>query len=495
MKSKTNTKIVLIGLMISTFLSAIEGTIVSTAIPKIASDLGGVQMISWVVSIYLLSMVVTTPIFGKVADLFGRKPVFMIGTVVFLLGSILSGLSQTMEQLIIFRAVQGIGAGALIPVTFTIIGDVFQYEQRAKIQGLISAMWGVAGILGPITGGLLVDYVSWRWIFYFNLPFGILSLILILSALHEGFVRKKHHIDYWGVLTFTVSMTCFLYALLQGGTTFPWNSPMIIGLFMLSLVLGIIFFFIEWKSPEPMLPLKLFANRIIAVSNLSGFLISFVLVAVSFYIPLWVQGVYGEGATFSGLIIVPMTITWPISAALCGKLITKFGIRVITLLGMILIICSSISLAFASAYLPMHWVLALLMGAFGLGFGFLFTTMTFSVQSAVGWSLRGTAIASNQFLRNLGQTIGIALFGLLLNKGIVYHMSKDLAAKMDTNKALNPEYASTLPHNILQEYRGALASSLHFVFIVVAVFAMVSFLIILALPKGKPEVQINIQAE
>lgn len=489
MQSKTNTKIVLIGLMISTFLSAIEGTIVSTAIPQIASDLGGVQMISWVVSIYLLTMVITTPIFGKVADLFGRKPVFMIGTLVFLLGSILSGLSQTMEQLIIFRAIQGIGAGALIPVTFTIIGDVFQYEQRAKIQGLISAMWGVAGILGPISGGLLVDYVSWRWIFYFNLPFGILSLALILSALHEHTERKKHHIDYWGVLTFTVSMTSFLYALLQGGTTFPWDSPLIIGLFSLSLIGGILFFFIEWKSPEPMLPLKLFSNRIIAVTNLSGFLISAILVAVSFYIPLWVQGVYGEGATLSGLIIVPMTITWPLSAALCGKLLTKYGVRIIILLGMVLIICSSISLAFASAYLPMHWVLALLMGAFGLGFGFLFTTMTFSVQSAVGWNLRGTAIASYQFLRTLGQTIGIAVFGLLLNSGIIHHMSKDLAAKMDMNKALSPAYASTLPPNILEEYRGALASSLHLVFIVIAVIALLAFLIVLALPKGRSEAE------
>jgi EmrB/QacA subfamily drug resistance transporter len=488
MQKKTNTKIVLIGLMISTFLSAIEGTIVSTAIPKIASDLGGVQMISWVVSIYLLSMVVTTPIFGKIADLFGRKPVFMIGTIVFLVGSILSGLSQTMEQLIIFRGIQGIGAGALIPVTFTIIGDVFQFEQRAKIQGLISAMWGVAGILGPLTGGLLVDYVSWRWIFYFNLPFGILSLILILSALHESFERKKHHIDYWGALVFTLGITSFLYALLEGGTAFPWDSPIIIGLFSVSAVLAIIFFFIEWKSPEPMLPLKLFSNRIIAVANLSGFLISFVLVAVSFYIPLWVQGVYGEGATFSGLIIVSMTITWPLSAALCGKFITKYGIRSITLMGIILIICSSISLAIASAYLPMHWVLALLMGAFGLGFGFLFTTMTFSVQSAVGWNLRGIAIASNQFLRTLGQTIGIAVFGLLLNNGIVQHMSKDLAAKMDMNKALSPEYAGTPPLNILQGYRDALASSLHLVFIVIALIALVSFLIILALPKGRHEV-------
>ncbi|QGQ93568.1 MFS transporter [Paenibacillus psychroresistens] len=492
MQKKTNTKIVLIGLMISTFLSAIEGTIVSTAIPKIASDLGGVQKISWVVSIYLLSMVVTTPIFGKISDLFGRKPVFMIGTVVFLLGSILSGLSQTMEQLIIFRAIQGIGAGALIPVTFTIIGDVFQFEQRAKIQGLISAMWGVAGILGPLTGGLLVDYVSWRWIFYFNLPFGILSLILILSALQEGFERKKHHIDYWGALAFTLSMTCFLYALLEGGSAFPWDSPMIISLFSISAILGIIFFYIEWKSPEPMLPLKLFSNRIIAVVNLSGFLISFVLVAISFYIPLWVQGVYGEGATFSGLIIVPMTITWPLSAALCGKFITKYGIRAITLWGITLIICSSISLAIASAYLPMHWVLAVLMGGFGLGFGFLFTTMTFSVQSAVGWNLRGIAIASNQFLRTLGQTIGIAVFGLLLNTGIVRHMSKDLALQMDMNKALSPEYASTLPQNILQGYRSALASSLHLVFIVIAVIALVSFLIILALPKGRPVVKEHI---
>jgi EmrB/QacA subfamily drug resistance transporter len=486
MQSKTNTKIVLIGLMISTFLSAIEGTIVSTATPQIASDLGGVQLISWIVSIYLLTMVVATPVFGKVADLFGRKPVFIIGTIVFLLGSILSGLSQSMVQLILFRAVQGIGAGALVPVTFTIIGDLYKYEQRAKIQGLISAMWGVAGILGPITGGLLVDYVSWRWIFYLNLPFGLVSCFLIMVALHENFERKKHHIDYWGVLTFTTGMTCFLYLLLQGGTAYAWNSPTILGLLTLSIGLGLAFFYIEWKSPEPMLPLKLFTNRIIAVSNVLGFLISSILVAVSFYIPLWVQGVYGEGATLSGLIIVPMTITWPISAVLSGKLLAQYGIRKVTILGMIIVSISCIILALASAYTPGHIILALLMGLFGLGLGFLFTTLTFSVQSAVGWNLRGTAIASNQFLRTLGQTIGIAVFGLMLNNGITRHMSKEAAAQMDMNKALSPEYAASLPHSILSEYRSALAGSLHVVFIILALIAVVSFFAIAALPKGRP---------
>jgi EmrB/QacA subfamily drug resistance transporter len=477
---------VLIGLMISTFLSAIEGTIVSTAIPMIASDLGGVQLISWVVSIYLLTMVVATPVFGKVSDLFGRKLVFMIGTVVFLLGSILSGLSQSMEQLILFRAIQGIGAGALIPVTFTIIGDLYKFEERAKIQGLISAMWGVAGILGPISGGLLVDYVSWRWIFYFNLPFGVISCVLILVSLHENFERQKRHIDYWGVLTFTISMTCFLFVLLQGGIAYAWNSPMILGLLAISLGAGITFFYIEWKSPEPMLPLKLFTNRIIAVSNASGFLISGVLVAVSFYIPMWVQGVYGEGATLSGLVIVPMTITWPISAALSGQLLAKYGIRMVSVSGMLILIISSIILAIASAFTPGHTLLALLMGLFGLGFGFLFTTITFSVQSAVGWNLRGTAIASNQFLRTLGQTIGIAVFGLMLNNGITRYMSREAAAQMDLNKALSPEYAATLPHAILSEYRSALAESLHVVFILIAIIAVVSFLAVAALPKGRP---------
>ncbi|MDB5052175.1 MAG: EmrB/QacA subfamily drug resistance transporter [Bacilli bacterium] len=484
MQTTTNAKIVLIALMISTFLSAIEGTIVSTAMPKIASELGGMQMISWVVSIYLLTTVVATPVFGRVSDLFGRKIVFTVGTILFLFGSILSGLSQSMEQLIIFRAIQGIGAGALIPVTYTIIGDIFSLEQRARVQGYISAVWGIAGILGPLTGGLLVDYVSWRWIFYFNIPFGIISLFLLISALHEKFERKSRHIDYWGVLTFTASMSSFLYALLQAGTTYPWSSPIILGLFGFAIIIGALFLYIEWKSPEPMIPLKLFSIRIIAISNTAGFLVASIFIATNFYLPLWIQGVYGEGATISGLTLLPMTITWPISAVVSGRLLTKLGIRTITIIGMLLLIVSSVGIALASASTPTLGVIALFTGIFGFGFGFIFTSMTFSVQSAVDWNLRGSAVASNQLSRTLGQTIGIAAFGLLLNNGILNHLSPDVAKQIDMNKALSPEYAAGLPQSILSGYRHALASGLHNVFWMLAIIAAVSFIIILALPKA-----------
>ena len=411
--SETNKKLVVTSLLIATFLTAIEGTIVSTAMPKIVEDLGGSHLYTWVISIYLLATVISTPIFGKLADLYGRKKMFTIGVIIFLIGSMLSGFSQTMHQLVVFRLIQGIGAGALTTIPFTIIGDVFSFELRAKIQGLISSVWGISGIIGPLAGGFIVDQITWHWIFFLNLPFGILSFILLSVSLHEQVEKKKQIIDYAGIFTFTVSMSSFLYAL----TLLKQEKHITSGiftLFIISLVSVCLFLYIEAKGKEPMLPLSLFKIHSITVANVVGFLLGFILVAVTFYIPLWVQGVTNLNATLSGITLMPMSITWPIGAFLTGKWLGKTSIGRLAVIGIAINAAGCFGLVFfhANTTLPFMMVVTAILG---FGFGLALTVFTVIVQSAVDWNLRGAAIGSNNLMRNLGQAIGIAVSGLWLS--------------------------------------------------------------------------------
>lgn len=411
--SKTNKKSVVIALLIATFLTAIEGTIVSTAMPKIVEDLGGSHLYTWVISIYLLATVISTPIFGKLADLYGRKKMFTIGVIIFLIGSMLSGFSQTMQQLVVFRLIQGIGAGALTTIPYTIIGDVFELQARAKIQGMISSVWGIAGIVGPLAGGFIVDAISWHWIFFLNLPFGIVSFILLSVSLHEHVEKKKQIIDYVGILTFTISMTTFLYAL----TLLKQEKHMtsgILTLFIVAIVSVGIFLWVEAKGKEPMLPLSLFKIQSIMVANLTGFLLGFILVAVTFYIPLWVQGVANLNATLSGITVMPMSITWPIGAFLTGKWLRKNNIGRLAVTGISINAVGCLGLVFfqANTTMPLMMIATAILG---FGFGLALTVFTVIVQSAVDWRLRGAAIGSNNLMRNLGQAIGIAVSGLWLS--------------------------------------------------------------------------------
>lgn len=411
--SETNKKMVVISLLIATFLTAIEGTIVSTAMPKIVEDLGGSHLYTWVISIYLLATVISTPIFGKLADLYGRKKMFTIGVIIFLIGSMLSGFSQTMQQLVIFRLIQGIGAGALTTIPFTIIGDVFSFEHRAKIQGLISSVWGIAGIIGPLAGGFIVDQITWHWIFFLNLPFGIISFMLLSVSLHEHVEKKKQIIDYAGIFTFTVSMSSFLYALTLLKQEKHVTS-VILTLFIIALVSICLFIYIEAKGKEPMLPLSLFRIKSIMVANVVGFLLGFILVAVTFYIPLWVQGVNNLNATLSGVMLMPMSLTWPIGAFLTGKLLAKTSIGRLAVIGIAINAAGCIGLVFFQANTTMA-AMMVATAILGFGFGLAFTVFTVIVQSAVDWKLRGAAVGSNNLMRNLGQAIGIAVSGLWLS--------------------------------------------------------------------------------
>lgn len=419
MNKETKNKSVVGALIIATFLTAIEGTIVSTAMPKIVEDLGGSHLYTWVISVYLLTTVISTPIFGKLADLYGRKIMFILGVLIFLAGSTLSGLSQTMEQLVIFRAIQGIGAGALTTIPFTIIGDIFSYEQRGKIQGLISSVWGVSGIIGPLAGGFIVDQISWHWIFFMNIPFGIISLFLIGVSLHEQIEKKKQTIDYAGIFIFAISTTAFLFALSLLREQ-KQLTGMIIALFVVTIIGVLLFLWIEAKGKEPMLPLSLFTVPMIKVANIAGFLLGFILITANFYIPLWVQGVTNLNATLSGVTMLPMSVAWFCGAILAGRWLTSAAIGKVTLAGSLVISVGCMGMVFFQTDTTVPWMMVVT-AILGLGYGITFTAFSVAVQSAVDWKMRGAAMGSHNLMKNLGQAIGIAVSGLWLSdqlKGI-----------------------------------------------------------------------------
>ncbi|WP_139492312.1 MDR family MFS transporter [Brevibacillus dissolubilis] len=413
--SQSSKRNIITALMVATFLTAIDTTVVSTAMPAIAGDLGQSELISWVFSIYLLTTGITTPIYGKLADLFGRKKIFLFGTATFLIGSGLCGMSTSMTQLMIFRALQGIGAGAVQPMTMTIIGDVFSQEERAKLMGLFSSMWGVAGIVGPLVGGFFVDYISWEWIFYINLPVGLVAIFLIWKNFHENVVVKKVHIDYYGALFFSLSLGLFLYSLLSGGEGSALNLTAATWMyFIVSAVLFGIFLMIERRVPEPLVPLRLYKMRLMSVSQAVSFVQGGILMGINAYLPMWIISVMGHSATYAGLSLLPMSIGWPIAASLGGRMLVRSGYKRATMIGLLLLILGYSLLSLVNQQSPV-WMIPLVMFIIGAGFGYSMTAITISVQSSVGWQQRGVATGTLQFTRIVGQTVGVAVLGAVFN--------------------------------------------------------------------------------
>ncbi|WP_256237155.1 MDR family MFS transporter [Bacillus sp. EB600] len=490
-KTMTNRKMVTVAMLVAILLVAIDVTVVSTAMPRIVSDLSGLKLISWVFAIYTLTTSVTTPIYGKLADLFGRKKVFITGVILFVIGSMLSGAAHTMTQLIWFRAFQGIGAGAVMPITFTIIGDLYPGEQRAKMQGVFGAVWGIAGLLGPLVGGFFVDQISWRWIFYINLPVGLISLILITTFFHETFEEKKDHkIDYLGAITFTIGISSLLYALLNAGPgqKYAWNSAPIYLLFAVAVIFIVLFGYIETKVKEPMLPPSLFRIPVILVSNLVGFLSSCVLIGVNVYLPMWIQTILGHSATSSGLTLMPMSIAWPLGATFAGRYMYKIGSKLTAVLGAIFIALGGtwlLALGLGSPY----WYFVGIMIVIGLGMGYATTPTTVLVQSAVGWQMRGAATASNTFTRSIGQTIGIAIFGTIFNNSLLTygkeHSNGAWGGGGNISNVLSSGAINKLPANVIDMIHQALSHGMHLVFILVFFLGIANLIVSLFLPAHK----------
>ena len=306
-------RLVTLALFVATFLVALDTSVVSTAMPTVIGQIGGIQLYSWVFSAYLLTGTVTVPIYGKLADLFGRKPVFLVAIALFMVGSMLCGQAQTMEQLIVFRLLQGLGAGGVLPITQTVLGDVFPLEQRARITGLFSTVWGVAGLLGPGIGGFLTEHVSWRWVFYVNFPLCVLSMILIWSFLHEHLQRRRPSIDYIGAVSLSAAVALLLVGLQSTG-----NQLIQVVLYVLAAVLVPVFVWQERRASEPLVPLWLFRQRAIGVSTLGGLLLGVALYGQSTFLPPFVQGVMGATPTIAGFVLASSSVSWPLASAWAG---------------------------------------------------------------------------------------------------------------------------------------------------------------------------------
>lgn len=467
-----------IAVMVAMFLGAVEGTVVTTAVPTIVKDLNGFEFISWVFSLYLLTSAISTPIYGKLSDLYGRKNTLSIGIIIFLFGSSLCGLSRNMYELIAFRALQGLGAGAIFTVTYTIVGDVFSLSERAKVQGWLSTVWGVASLIGPFLGGFLIDSFSWHWIFFINLPFGILSIILLQKNLKENFERKKHKIDYLGTLVLSASIIIFLFGVLDGES--GSHGVFVVISLVITAALLILFYNIEKRVQEPIVPFEIFTKTNIIV-NILSFFASAILIGADVYMPIYIQNVLGYGATVSGLTMAPMSIAWLLSSVILGKAIPKYGERVIIGLSTLIVLMSTVLLPTlkVNSSLMMVIIYAFIMG---LGLGGGFTTLTIVVQASVDYSKRGAATASNSLLRSLGQTIGISMFGGIFNMSIIKYFN------LKGIKGINPDnlYSSggTSSGASGEIVKASLSSGLHVVFVALIAISAVCFLLAFTLSNG-----------
>ncbi|WP_409305953.1 MDR family MFS transporter [Peribacillus sp. SCS-155] len=475
--------------MLAMFMGAIEGTIVSTAMPAIVSELGGFSLYSWVFSGYLLMNAVTVLIYGKLSDLFGRKPILTFGIVIFLVGSALCGFADSMKELIIYRFIQGFGAGAVMPVASTIVGDIYAAYERARIQGYLSSVWGISAVLGPALGGLLVQSVTWKLVFWINIPLGILSIALLWGFLKEKIEKKKPEIDYPGALLLTISITSFMLILVEGGVAWPWNSIQLISLAALSAIMMALFIRQERRAAEPMMPFEIWQERSILIANIVSLTTGIMLIGLSTFLPTFVQGVMERSPTVAGFTLTAMSIGWPIASTVAGRLLMKIGFKLTSVIGGISLIAGSLILVFLP---PGAGPLVAAAGSFfvGVGMGLTSTSFIVMIQNTVAWERRGIATASNMFMRNLGSTIGAALLGGIMNMRLhnylEEHNDTGVSLTIDSaNKLLNKAERAELPPKAVQILQDALTASLHGVYLIVLLFAVISLILLLRVPKEK----------
>jgi EmrB/QacA subfamily drug resistance transporter len=477
--------------LVGTFLAALDATVVGTAMPTVIGELGGLELYPWAFASYLLAATVTGPIFGKLSDTYGRKPVYLAGIFLFLLGSVLAGTSQSMGALILFRTLQGLGAGAVQPVAITIVGDIFELETRARVQGLFGAVWGISAVVGPAAGGFITDLISWRWVFYVNVPFGIVAAVLLAATLTESFERRERRPDYLGTVLLAGGLVAVLLALLggDGGLSVATLALFFGGLIVLSL-----FVVVERRAADPVVPLDLFSERIITVSSLGNVAMGGVLLGVSVYVPLFVQGALGGTAITAGAAVASLSIGWPVGSFVGGRLLLLTGYRATLLLGSALIalgsgLCVPMDGGTSLAYVVVAVVVI------GLGLGFSSTSYLVSVQNAVPWRRRGVATSSVVFFRTVGGSLGVAMMGAFLNAslGERYRAAVDRAAGgnnglgrllSDPNALLQPAVRGRIPEEAYSELAGALAASLSPVFWVLLSFGLLALAVATFFPRG-----------
>ncbi len=453
---------VLISLMLATSLVALDSTIIATAVPSVVRSLGGFSEFPWLFSIYLLAQAVSVPIYAKVADMFGRKPVILLGIGLFLVGSILCGCAWSMTALIIFRAVQGLGAGAVQPMSITIVGDIYSLEERAKVQGYLASVWGISAVVGPTLGGVFSEWVSWRWIFFVNIPLCLLAGFMLVRRFKEKVVRKPHKIDYTGATLLTAGCSLLILGLLEGGDAWAWDSPISLAIFAVGVAALVAFVLVERRAVEPVLPLWVFQRRVLVGGSAVAFAVGAVLLGLTSYVPTYVQVVLGATPLIAGFALATLTVGWPIAASFAGRLYLRIGFRSTALIGggiALVGTCLMLTLGSQSSI----WSVALYCFIIGLGLGLVASPTLIAAQSSVGWSERGVVTGNNMFSRSIGSAVGVALFGAI------------------ANSVINASGTAT-------ESAATINPASHHVFIAVVVLCAIMFCAALMLPRLRDQV-------
>ncbi len=466
--------------MAAMFMIAIEATIVSTAMPQIAGQLGDLHLYSWVFSSFLLTQTATTVVFGKLADLYGRRPVLLVGIGVFLAGSVLCGLAWSIPSLIVFRLIQGVGAGAIQPVALTVVGDLYSVQERGRIQGYLASVWGISSVLGPLAGGLIIQHLSWAWIFWINVPVGLAAAASFMAFLREGAVRERRPVDVAGAALFTVAVASLMVGLTQAGEGDARTAWVAGAGFLVSAGL---FAWQERRAAEPMIAFRLWSRRPIATANAATLLSGMAVIGLTTFLPMYVQGVLGRSTLVAGFALTMMVLGWPIGATLAARNFTRFGLR--------------LTLLFGAALLPVGATAFVLLGAgsspvvagagsvvMGLGMGFLSTAAIVIIQDSVGWAERGSATASNIFSRNLGSTLGAAILGAVFNLSLSRHTG---AGGVTPGQVTPGQLRGLLDHPqgaaVDAAARAALGQSLHLTFWAVFVIAALTLALALLVPR------------
>jgi MFS family permease len=400
--------------MLSTGLVAIDSTIVATAVPSIVRDVGGFSSFPWLFSAYMLAQAVSVPVYAKLSDMAGRKPIILTGIGLFLLGSVLCGLAWSMPALIAFRVVQGLGAGAVLPVSITIAGDIYTVAERAKVQGYLASVWAVSSVVGPTLGGVFSALGIWRGIFLVNVPLCLLAGWMLVRAFHENIERTKHRVDYLGAVLLTFSLSLVILGALEGGQAWAWDSPISIAVFAVGAVGMAMFLLVERRAAEPVLPPWVLSRRLLGTTTLISFGVGAVILGLTSYVPTFLQGALATSPVIAGLSLAALTIGWPISASQSGRLYLRLGFRATAMIGILVTVIGSVVLA-VTAHTPNPVLVAASCFIVGLGLGLVATPTLIAAQSSVEWNERGVVTGTNLFARSIGSALGVAVFGAVAN--------------------------------------------------------------------------------
>lgn len=462
--------------MMAMVMASVEGTIVATAMPTIVAELGGFRLFSWVFAAYLLTQAVTTPIYGRLSDVYGRRPVFLCGATLFLLGSAACGFAWGMVPLIVFRTVQGLGAGAIQPLAITIVGDIYPPAERARMQGWLSSIWGIAAVLGPVLGAFIVE-IHWSLIFWLNVPIGIVTIATLAWAFDERPERHPARIDYWGAALLMAGLGTLMIAVVQATSLGRTSLALLVAFGALLLLLLARH---ERRVADPIVPFKLWRHRVLAVGNFGGVALGALIIGNGGFLPTYIQGVLGHGPAAAGFVLATSSVAWSASGVTAGRMMARHSYRAIGALGAVLMIAGAlflITLDPARGLWPV-WMGALLCGS---GLGFCNTTFIVSAQTSVGWGERGVATASNMFMRNAGQSLGAALYGAILNFGLARDVPEAGGA---VNRLLEPGLRRSLAPDTVARLGGAIAEALHHVYLISFLLAVATLALTLALPRG-----------